>query len=85
MTSGGTAWERIAKLVDLTEKGARSGKSDKTRFREMLLSLKSDEKVHIASTPFQNTGTNYLYRHLALAGSESTSKSHPSLVRILLR
>lgn len=49
MTSGGTAWERIAKLVDLTEKGARSGKSDKSRFREMLLSLKKDEKAPGAS------------------------------------
>jgi len=48
-TSGGTAWERIAKLVDLTEKGARSGKSDKTRFREMLLSLKKDQKAPGAS------------------------------------
>lgn len=53
MTSGGTAWERIAKLVDLTEKGARSGKSDKTRFREMLLSLKKDEKVSVMCTSFQ--------------------------------
>lgn len=48
-TSGGTSWERIAKLVDLTEKGARGGKSDKTRFREMLLSLKKDEKAPGAS------------------------------------
>lgn len=42
--AGGTSWERIAKLVDLSDKGARSG-SDKTRFREMLLSLRKDEKV----------------------------------------
>jgi len=48
-TSGGTSWERIAKLVDLTEKGAKAGKSDKTRFREMLLSLKKDEKAPGAS------------------------------------
>lgn len=51
MTSGGTAWERIAKLVDLTEKGARSGKSDKSRFREMLLSLKKDEKARYFHLP----------------------------------
>ncbi|KAG0127998.1 clathrin light chain [Tuber indicum] len=48
-TSGGTSWERIAKLVDLTEKGARSGKSNKTRFRELLLSLRKDEKAPGAS------------------------------------
>jgi len=30
---GGTTWERIAKLVDLSDKGAKGGKSDKTRFR----------------------------------------------------
>lgn len=75
MTSGGTAWERIAKLVDLTEKGARSGKSDKTRFREMLLSLKSDEKVCTQACHFQGLSTNYFYRHLAPAGSEPISKS----------
>lgn len=40
--SGGTTWERIAKLVDLSEKNARTAKVDKTRFRELLLSLKSD-------------------------------------------
>lgn len=42
---GGTTWERIAKLVDLSDKSARSGKSDKTRFRELLLSLKKDENA----------------------------------------
>lgn len=42
--AGGTSWERIAKLVDLSDKGAKSG-SDKTRFREMLMSLRKDEKV----------------------------------------
>ncbi|KAF8466631.1 clathrin light chain [Kalaharituber pfeilii] len=42
---GGTTWERIAKLVDLGEKGTRTGKSDKTRFRELLLSLKKDENA----------------------------------------
>ncbi|KAK7203753.1 clathrin light chain [Myxozyma melibiosi] len=40
--SGGTTWERIAKLVDLSEKNARTAKYDKTRFRELLLSLKND-------------------------------------------
>jgi len=47
--AGGTAWERIAKLVDLSEKGARSSKTDKTRFRELLLSLRKDEKAPGAS------------------------------------
>ena len=47
--AGGTAWERIAKLVDLSDKGVRAGKSDKTRFREMLLSLRKDEKVSFGS------------------------------------
>ncbi|KAF8423609.1 clathrin light chain [Tirmania nivea] len=42
---GGTTWERIAKLVDLSDKGAKGGKSDKTRFRELLLSLKKDENA----------------------------------------
>lgn len=40
--AGGTSWERIAKLVDLSERSARTVSVDKTRFREMLLSLKSD-------------------------------------------
>lgn len=42
---GGTTWERIAKLVDLSDKGAKGGKSDKTRFRELLQSLKKDENA----------------------------------------
>ncbi|KAK9448133.1 clathrin light chain [Limtongia smithiae] len=40
--AGGTTWERITKLVDLSDKKARSSTSDKTRFRELLLALKSD-------------------------------------------
>jgi hypothetical protein len=43
--AGGTAWERIAKLVDLSDKAVRSGRSDKTHFRAMLMSLRKDEKV----------------------------------------
>lgn len=43
--AGGTAWERIAKLVDLSDKGVRAGRGDKTHFRAMLLSLRTDEKV----------------------------------------
>ncbi|KAK6517873.1 hypothetical protein TWF506_005051 [Arthrobotrys conoides] len=46
---GGTAWERIAKLVDLTDKGVKTAKSDKTRFREILVSLRKDEKAPGAS------------------------------------
>jgi hypothetical protein len=43
-TAGGTSWERIARLVDLSGKGVRGGaaSSGKERFREMLLSLKKD-------------------------------------------
>lgn len=46
-SAGGTSWERIAKLVDLSGKGAKGGAagSDKARFRELLLTLKGDEKA----------------------------------------
>lgn len=47
--AGGTAWERIAKLVDMSDKAVRSGKSDKTQFRTMLMSLRKDEKAPGAS------------------------------------
>ncbi|KAK9461725.1 clathrin light chain [Lipomyces oligophaga] len=43
--AGGTTWERIGKLVDLTESHARSAKYDKSRFRELLVSLKSDQNA----------------------------------------
>ena len=45
--AGGTSWERIAKLVDLSGKGARGGGAGtgKERFRELLLQLKKDEKA----------------------------------------
>lgn len=33
-SAGGTAWERIAKLVDLSDKAVKAGKTDKSRFRE---------------------------------------------------
>ncbi|KIW24471.1 uncharacterized protein PV07_10182 [Cladophialophora immunda] len=44
-TAGGTAWERIAKLVDLSGKGQSGGGdgSSKKRMRELLLSLKADK------------------------------------------
>jgi soluble cytochrome b562 len=44
-TAGGTSWERIGKLVDLSGKGTKGGASGtgKERFREMLLSLRKDE------------------------------------------
>lgn len=50
-TSGGTSWERIAKLVDVSGKGAKGGAagSGKERFRELLISLKKDEKAPGAS------------------------------------
>lgn len=46
-TAGGTSWERIAKLVDLSGKGTRGGGSgsEKTKFRELLLSLRKDENA----------------------------------------
>jgi hypothetical protein len=46
-SAGGTSWERIAKLVDLSGKGARGGGAgtDKAKFRELLMSLKKDEKA----------------------------------------
>lgn len=49
--AGGTSWERIAKLVDLTGKGSRGGGagSGKERMRELLMSLKKDEKAPGAS------------------------------------
>lgn len=45
--SGGTSWDRIAKLVDVSGKGAHGGAagSGKERFREMLTTLKKDEKA----------------------------------------
>jgi len=45
--SGGTSWDRIAKLVDVSGKGTKGGASGsgKERFREMLMSLKKDEKA----------------------------------------
>ena len=50
-TSGGTSWERIAKLVDLSGKGAAGGASgsSKGRMRELLVSLRKDEKAPGAS------------------------------------
>jgi hypothetical protein len=43
-TSGGTSWERIAKLVDLSGKGEQGGMkgSGKARMREVLLDLRKD-------------------------------------------
>jgi hypothetical protein len=50
-TAGGTSWERISKLVDISGKGAKGGAaaSGKDRFREMLVSLRKDEKAPGAS------------------------------------
>lgn len=44
-TSGGTSWERIAKLVDLSGKGTSGGAagSGKGKMRELLVSLRKDE------------------------------------------
>ncbi|KAK7425417.1 Clathrin light chain [Neonectria magnoliae] len=45
--SGGTSWDRIAKLVDVSGKGTKGGAagSGKERFREMLMTLRKDEKA----------------------------------------
>jgi hypothetical protein len=46
-TSGGTSWERSAKLIDLSGKGSSGGAvgSGKAKMREILLSLRKDEKA----------------------------------------
>lgn len=43
-SAGGTSWERIAKLVDISGKGVKGGASGsgKERFRELLLDLRKD-------------------------------------------
>jgi hypothetical protein len=45
--SGGTSWDRIAKLVDVSGKGSKGGAagSGKERFRELLTGLRKDEKA----------------------------------------
>jgi len=50
-SAGGTSWERIAKLVDLSGKGVKGGASGtgKERFRELLISLKKDPQAPGAS------------------------------------
>ncbi|MCJ1410649.1 hypothetical protein MMC19_004735 [Ptychographa xylographoides] len=50
-SAGGTSWERIAKLVDLSGKGARGGGAGtgKERFREILTNLRKDEHAPGAS------------------------------------
>jgi ATPase subunit of ABC transporter with duplicated ATPase domains len=46
-SAGGTSWERIAKLVDLSGKGVKGGASgsEKGKFRDLLMSLRKDEKA----------------------------------------
>ncbi|KAG5292598.1 clathrin light chain [Histoplasma ohiense] len=45
--AGGSSWERIAKLVDVSGKGPKGGASGsgKERFRELLLELRKDENA----------------------------------------
>lgn len=43
-SSGGTSWQRIAKLVDV-KKGPAAAAAGKERFRDMLLSLQKDENA----------------------------------------
>lgn len=46
-TAGGTSWERVAKLVDLSGKCTRGGAAGtgKEKFRELLLGLKADKQA----------------------------------------
>lgn len=46
-SAGGTSWERIAKLVDISGKGVKGGASGsgKERFRELLLDLRKDSNA----------------------------------------
>jgi hypothetical protein len=46
-SAGGTSWERIAKLVDVSGKGSAGGASGsgKERFREMLIELRKDKEA----------------------------------------
>jgi Clathrin light chain len=48
-TAGGTSWERISKLVDLSGKGTTGNAAGKERFRELLINLRKDEKAPGAS------------------------------------
>lgn len=47
VVASGTSWERIAKLIDVSGKGSQGGAagSGKERFREVLTSLRKDEKA----------------------------------------
>ena len=46
-SAGGTSWDRIAKMTDLSGKGAKSGAAgtSKEKMRKLLLGLKSDENA----------------------------------------
>jgi hypothetical protein len=50
-SAGGTSWERIAKLVDVSGKGSAGGASGsgKERFRELLMDLRKDKDAPGAS------------------------------------
>ncbi|KAJ5477278.1 Clathrin light chain [Penicillium diatomitis] len=50
-SAGGTSWERIAKLVDVSGKGTTGGASGsgKERFRELLVDLRKDQEAPGAS------------------------------------
>lgn len=43
--SGGTTWERIVKLVDTNDKTASKNGRDTNRMRELLLSLRKDQRA----------------------------------------
>uniref|UniRef100_A0A060TER0 Clathrin light chain n=1 Tax=Blastobotrys adeninivorans TaxID=409370 RepID=A0A060TER0_BLAAD len=45
VTTVGNTWERIVKLIDTSDKGVKSSTHDKTRFRELLMSLRGDSNA----------------------------------------
>ena len=46
-TAGGTSWDRVAKIVDLSGKGTKGGAAGtgKEKMRDMLLNLRKDENA----------------------------------------
>jgi hypothetical protein len=46
--AGGTTWERILRLADISDKASKAARSDKSRFRELLQALSKDPKAPTA-------------------------------------
>lgn len=80
-TSGGTSWERVAKIVDVSGKGAKGGASGsgKERFRELLTSLRKDEKAPGATGVSKFSSDNNRLSGLPLATSLESQVSLRSL------